>query len=718
MDHPMIEAMHATELALGERGLAGHDEVMISPLPIHAMDLTVDDLAPTPMTSSIEREWLLTNGLGGFAMGTPSAINTRRYHSLLVASPNPPLNRISTLGAVNTILETGGARYEIDAHEFASPQGSVFHPQGWRHLREFSRTAAACTWTYHRCGPIRVTRELRLVWKRQLAVMTWRIESALPAGRRKEPVGPVTIQLQPLVALRDFHHHRRADSDGGFHVEASGGRLVIATPGLPPLHVQIDAGQFIPGRDWWRNFKHRCESARWQDDIEDLFVPGVFTHTFQDPGRSGGVLRMAFGIEPIDWKILHGDDGRSEHWADLVRHVRRQVPRKAASESLHALTLASDDFVTPRIVKGQPAATILAGYPWFSDWGRDTMISLPGLLLATGRFEEARHTLFTFAQHLRRGLVPNRFDDYGGDPHYNTVDAPLWFVHAALEYLRLSGDEQAWGDLLSGACAAILDAFADGTDYDIRMDADGLISAGSPDTQLTWMDAKNSGVAFTPRFGKAVEINALWHRALAGCAEAMKRTDRKAAARFRQRAATAKKSFAACFWNPAGQCLFDHVTPAGPDPALRPNQVLAVSLPLTPLTAAQRKKVMLAVRQSLLTPMGLRTLPPGDPNYHARYTGSMFDRDRAYHQGTVWPWLIGPYVEGWLRANDFTDDARAHARAALAPLLEHLMNTGLGQLPEIAEADAPHRPDGCAAQAWSVAETLRAALLIDAPAPE
>lgn len=695
-------------------------------LPTHSVDLADEADALSPAGPWIESEWLLTNGLGGFAMGTPSGVNTRRYHSLLIASPQPPLNRLSTLAAVNALIEVGGNRYEIDTHEFAAPGApggpgsSVFHPRGWRMLESFSRTAAECRWEY-RCGPLRVARSLRLIWRRQLAVMSWRITPA--AGKKAAASGPVSIRLQPLVAGRDFHHHRRC-RDNAYTLEHDGRRVTIQIQGLPALHLQTDAGTFTARHEWWTNFKHRAEAARGSDDIEDLFSPGVFTCSIDSLNKEGATLQLALGIEPIDWRIIHGEDGRAAHLASILQHVRSQAGSKtsggasgdtsggASGWALDALALASDDFVVPRPVKGRESTTILAGYPWFSDWGRDTMISLPGLLLATGRFTEARQTLFTFGEHLRGGLVPNRFDDYGGDPHYNTVDAPLWFVHAALEYLRLSGDKEAWNDLLARACAEILRSFAAGTDYDIRKDADGLISAGSPETQLTWMDAKNSGIAFTPRWGKAVEINALWHRGLAGCAAVMARKDKKAAAEFKQLAAEAKKSFARVFWDARRECLIDHVTPRGADPALRPNQVFAVSLPISPLTTAQQKKVMSAVQKSLLTPMGLRTLPPGDPNYHPWYTGSMFERDRAYHQGTVWPWLIGPYVEGHLRAHNFSTAAKTHARAALAPLLDHLMTNGLGQLPEIAEANAPHRPDGCPAQAWSIAEVLRVLLLI------
>jgi len=390
----------------------------------------------------------------------------------------------------------------------------------------------------------------------------------------------------------------------------------------PTLHMYADPGRFTGDMDWWYGFVRRRESDRGQDHREDLFSPGWFRHTFGDVTAQPGELHLILSAEPIDTDLLTEDDGRAAHLQAQIDHVNESDKKSKHSvppQVLNSLVCAADDFVVEREVDGEPMKTVLAGYPWFADWGRDTMIAVPGLMLCTGRLDEARRTLLTYATHMRNGLVPNRFDDYGGEPHYNTVDASLWFVHAALEYRDLCPDadsDEAWADVLSGACDEVVRAYTDGTDGDIYMDDDQLISAGNPDTQLTWMDAKRDGVVFTPRHGKAVEINALWHRALTGIG-------------FSSRAKQVKKSFGKLFWDDELGYLIDHVNEHRPDKSLRPNQCFAVSLPGDLLPAEKRKKVMRTVRERLLTPMGLRTLPVDDPNYHGRYAGSMFDRDRA-----------------------------------------------------------------------------------------
>jgi 4-alpha-glucanotransferase len=357
--------------------------------------------------------------------------------------------------------------------------------------------------------------------------------------------------------------------------------------------------------------------------------------------------------------------------------------------------------------------SVIAGYPWFSDWGRDAMISLPGLLLATERFDEALGVLQTFARAQRRGLIPNRFDDYGGENHYNTVDGSLWFVHACAAYLRASGDREGF-DSLVPACLRVILAYEQGTDYDIAMDpADGLIRAGNEHTQLTWMDAQRGGITFTPRHGKAVEINALWFNALTLLAEAL--PDHDACARLSTLAERAGASFVRAFVNP-GSGLLDCLTPTDEgweaDTSVRPNQIFAASLPHSPLSLEQRREVVRVVRERLLTPVGLRTLDPSDPAYRGRYEGDLMARDAAYHNGTVWPWLLGAYAEAVMRADGFSERSRAEAGDALRPLIAWLESGwSPAQLPEIFDGDetpdAPREPDGCPAQAWSVAETLR-----------
>ncbi len=662
--------------------------------PAHSVEMRPG--SPPPLDS----EWLLANGTGAFAMGTPIGCNTRRYHGLLIAAANPPLERINTLNRVAETIRFDGQRRELGAHEFAGDGGPLFHPHGWRHLMRFDKDHEV-RWSY-RVGSIGLVKTLRLVWKRQLAVLRYDVSFDPQQG---EPAPDrLTLAVQPFLAMRDFHALCRAYDRQPRLADLQGARLRLATAGAPDFHLAADRGRFLHAEDWWHNFYYRFDAARHQDAVESLFTPGRFEHTF-DPEHYAP-LTLAFGLEPIDWGDIGSDDGRVDHRRAIARAVAEQAD---ADEAVVATALATDDFVVDRTVDDRPSTTIIAGYPWFSDWGRDTMISLPGCLLCTHRFNEARQALFTFARHVNDGLIPNRFDDYGGDPHYNTVDASLWFVHAALEYVRHSGDDAAWDDLLAAACVRVLDAYASGTRFNIGADGDGLITAGDATTQLTWMDAARDGVVFTPRHGKAVEINALWYNALAGCAE---RFDGEAAERCRQRAGRVKRAFARTFWDDElGYCL-DHVHAAGVDRSLRPNQVLACSLPYSPLPATKQKKLLQVVRAKLLTPMGLRTLPPDDPHYHPRYHGSMFERDEAYHQGTVWGWLMGPFVEGWLRAHKFSGKSRREAGQFVAPLLERLEGDGLGQLHEIFDADEPHSPRGCPAQAWSVAELLRVVLLV------
>ena len=621
------------------------------------------------------QEWLITNGIGGYAASTVVACNIRKYHGLLIAATLPPVGRIMTLSRIGEIVQLDDnpdAIHELSVNQFPSR----IHPEGYRYLTRFELDLTA-RWTYDVEG-VRITKELLMPWGRNIVGIRYRVQ----AGGRK-----VALKLLPFLALRDFHSVRRRGAE--WQVEHDAG-CVAVTDGAHRAVIACDAGRFAPRADWWFDHHYPIEAERGQEHLEDLFTPGAFAW---EPG-DGDQITLWAGVEADphrDWDQQLAQR-RSAMWpiADEVTPIQRRLIR------------AAQDFVVSRRAPDQSEGTsILAGYPWFADWGRDTMIALPGLLLTTGRFEQARQVLSVFGQHVSQGMIPNRFDDYTNEPSYNTVDASLWYVHACFEYLKATGDRATFDQVLRPACQAIIDGYRAATRFGIVMDpADGLITQGDPSTQLTWMDAKTGGVAFTPRQGKAVEINALWHNALSLMGET-------------ELAARVAASFREQFWISPFRGLNDVVDGDRRDSAIRPNQICAVSLPHSPLTPEQQSAVVEVVRRELLTPKGLRSLSAGDANYHGRYTGQQMDRDRAYHNGTVWGWLIGPFLEAYLKVHDGDSAARQQVRDWLAPLIDHMDVEGcIGQISEIFEGDPPHRPVGCCAQAWSVAEVLRIAVMV------
>jgi len=658
-------------------------------------------------------EWLLSDGLGGFAMGTALGLNTRRYHGLLISASKPPLGRIMSLSNVleRITLDAGGKNeqtVDISTFEF-HPQ--VLAPRGFDNLQHFEKGLDFVRWTYV-FGPWTMQRELRIGWRTGGAALHYRIDG---------PNLPVRVLLKPLLRLHDFHHLIRFGSEP-YRVLGTMAGIQVQSRGHE-LHLASSAGQFKAEADWWFNYLYREETARGQDDAEDLFTPGFFRHTFEPVGPRTLTLHAGPTLAHVSGPGPSRAPSRSEHLARIQSRIRAAAPVLAADRTL---LCASDDFVVPRQVGPVELKTIIAGYPWFADWGRDTMISLPGLLLVTGRFDEALATLRAFAAHLRGGLIPNLFDDDGGLAHYNTVDASLWFIHAACEYRRLSGDHSGFDRDLKAACFDIIAHYRRGTDYGIAMDpADGLIMAGDPDSQLTWMDAKRDGVTFTPRYGKPVEVNALWHHALHCLAGIVSATQPPLAAELRSMAQKAGASLASLFWSEEIACLADCLVPQGDPPrwvqdrSIRPNQLFAVSLDPSPLSPHQQQAVLRAVEHHLLTPVGLRTLSPFDPRYRGRYEGNMFSRDSAYHQGTVWPWLTGAYVEALLRSTGFSDESRVKARALTASLRAEMEKPArtLGQLCEVYDGDESvgraRMPGGAIAQAWSVAELIRSSAMLE-----
>lgn len=698
-------------------------------------------------------EWLLANGLGGFAMGTASGIPTRRYHAWLVAALRPPVGRVVMLsGAIEQlVIVDRGEERRFEFSSFAFRGGNV-HPGGVHVLSRFEKDAA-CRWTY-RIGSIDVVRELILCRgdepgaARNACIVRYRIR---PGPAR------VSLRLRPLTPMRDFHalrnpHHPDRDAPAAIDFSPASEGFEARSP-LGALRVRVPGGVFSPEPEPWRDFEFARDLDRGQDGHEDVLSPGWLSVTPRDIGGGEFACELrawADGPEPKDF-----DQELAREQAAIRALAARTIERLPGApepqrRTLAALSAAARQFVVHRETgpRGERAApgteprgpaayvSIIAGYPWFSDWGRDSMISLQGLLLTTGLLDEARRVLETFAGMEQRGLIPNCFDNGTGHAEYNTVDASLWFLHAACRFLEAAAEPGKRPPTLSGvlrdACLSIIRAYRQGTDHGIAMDpSDGLIAAGDPGSQLTWMDAKRDGVVFTPRHGKPVEINALWYNGLLSVANALPDTDAPLAADLRTLADKVRASFVRWFWDDLRGCLHDviaHVRTATGGhgwhgvPEIRPNQIFAVSLPHSPLDPAQRRAVVACVRQRLLTPMGLRTLDPASPRYRGRFEGDLMSRDGAYHNGTVWPWLLGPYAEAVLRAGDFSNEAREEARAALQPLLSSLDGTSAGSLPEVYDGDHtpahPQRPDGCMMQAWSVAEPLRiAAMLAHSTAP-
>ncbi len=652
-----------------------------------------------------DHEWLLTNGTGAYAMGTATAINTQRYHGLLVAATQPPVGRIMALNQVLERLSISSGSTSDQSIDWGTCvfQGDLgdqlFTPEGYKQLVQFEKGLSAA-WTY-RNGSIEMVRHLFLHWKQQAATIQYRLRGL--EGQ------DATLHVQPMMTLRDFHGLLHRNHANPFACKKTDEHVTV-TSGDHQVTLACNRGNFVGEKTWWSNLHYPVDSHRGQEDHEDCFVPGQF-----EIQLDGGIdeheimLTVGLGETPIP---------PEPHVKTRSSHLTKIFDQKNPDDTPPALLIAADDFVVDRTFNDRVQSTIMAGYPWFSDWGRDTFIALPGLLLATKRFNEAAATLSVFADAIRDGLVPNRFDDYNSRAaHYNTVDASLWFVYAAIEYVTQSQDRDAWNNWLRPAVTQVIEAYIKGTQFDIAMSGDGLITAGTSHTQLTWMDAACEDKVFTPRCGKAVEINALWHHTLLATAELIEDDDARTADHYKRLAGRTRRAFLKLFWNNSDEHLHDHVWVdlegnEHVDTTFRPNQIFTAMLPYSPIPRTKQNKVVQAVGKRLLTPYGLRTLPTDDTNYHGSYSGPQPERDEAYHQGTVWPWLIGPYAEAVLRVGQFKPDSIAAAKSAIQPLIDFVNGEGLGQLHEIHEGDPPHRPVGCIAQAWSVAAILRVLQLI------
>jgi len=632
-------------------------------------------------------EWLETNGLGGFASSTIIGINTRRYHGLLTAATKPPVGRFVLLSKIEETLVVGDRRWDLSTNQYP---GAV-HPQGHHYLTEF-RLDPFPVVVYEIEG-IRIEKRVFMVHGENSTIVEYEISGSIP------PAGVCAIELRPLIAFRDYHSTTHQNDALNPSVRCDGDVVTVAPyEGLPELHFGHNANSIEATGNWYFNFEYAVEQERGLDAHEDLFNPFLLRFTIQ-PGARAAVIAST--------QRRSVEDATALRQREIER--RKEIVRGAPSDDplVQQLTAAANHFIVER---GE-LNSIIAGYHWFADWGRDTMIALPGLALATRRPDIARNILQAFVQSADQGMLPNRFPDVGETPEYNTVDATLWLFEAVRAYLHYTADYEFVRIQLYSKLKEIIDWHLRGTRYCIRVDQDGLLACGEPGVQLTWMDSKIGDWVVTPRTGKPVEIQALWYNALRILGELASRVgDSDTEKLLRDLAKQAKASFNAKFWNTEGRCLYDVIEGDTVDAAIRPNQIFAVSLHHSMLSAKRQREVVEVIQSELLTSLGLRSLSPRDAKYRPHYEGGVVERDSAYHQGTVWPWLMGPFISAYVRVHKRSESTLRETKRMLEPFEQHLQAGMLGHIAEIADADSPHEPRGCAAQAWSVAELLRAAV--------
>jgi len=625
------------------------------------------------------REWLETDGLGGFASGTVGGVRTRRYHGLLVVATTPPTGRMMLVNGFDAWVETPEGRVNLSTQRYLP---DVLHPDGFWRLDQFHADPWP-TWRWRLTDGADVTQEIFIPRGSPRAIVRWHI-----TGKQT----PARLFVRPLLSGRDYHQLHHENPSFNFNAETSDTGVVTWHPylGVPGIRSRSN-GTYSHDPVWYRSFLYLEERSRGLDDTEDLASPGLFEF---DLGAGEAIWIVEASTVPettetpteLGMRLRHGESER-----------RRAFPSRLHRNADHY------------VVKRGDGCTIVAGYPWFTDWGRDTFIALRGICLATGRLTTARRILLEWADTVSEGMLPNRFPDEGHAPEFNAVDASLWFIIAVHDLLRAGDGSRSITDAhrrrLLVAVDQILRGYVRGTRYGIHLDTDGLLAAGVPGQQLTWMDAKVGDEVVTPRVGKPVEVQALWLNALAFAA--------RDSAEWRRLFERGLALFQAKFWNPERSCLYDVVDvnhrPGQTDGSLRPNQIFAIGgLPVQLITGERAHQIVDTVERSLITPFGLRSLAPGDRGYTPRYEGTPASRDHAYHQGTVWPWLMGAFVEAWVRVRDNTRAARMEARDRFVrPLVGELDRLSLGHLPEIADAEAPFTPRGCPFQAWSMGELLR-----------
>ena len=655
----------------------------------------------------IGKEWLITNGLGSYASSTVPGINTRKYHSLLVAALNPPGNRTVCLSKLDEDVIVENKVIRLGSNEF---RDSVY-PDGYQLIEQFSINPFP-TYTYD-LGGVGVKKTVFMPKNMNAIVVTYQIANKINSD--------VKVKIFPLLTCRYFHTVVDSAKTPWNFNQTSNNAQFQTTFQQPQATIlcRISDGDFKEGINLVNRLYYRDEAMRGETNLDDCFQPGYFELQIPSQTEKEFAVTAAISASSQEAKTsldsigntidaikqtLQKEIGRKE---DLLADFYRLHPDVHMNDWLNWILLAADSFIVKNSAERK---VVIAGYHWFESWGRDTFISLPGLTLVTGRFSIAKDILQNFIQFCQAGLIPNLVGDRSGVPLYNTVDGTLWYIYAVLQYLKYTGDFGFVKDELWESLQAIVEYHKRGTLFGIHVDDDGLLMHGAG---LTWMDAKVGAQEITPRSGKAVEIQALWFNAL--------RTMEKLAQRFKQKdsaaiyasmADQASLSFNKKFWNAQKNCLFDAVDTNDADASIRPNQIFAVSLDFPMLEKEKSQKVVDIVSQELATPYGLRTLSLNDPKFVGKCFGDARSRDAAYHNGIIWPWLLGPYVTAYLKVNDYTVDARRLAMENLIlPLFAvGIHQGGLGTVNEIYDCDPPNEPRGCISQAWSIAEPLRAYL--------
>ncbi len=664
-----------------------------------------------------EREWILTNGIGGYASLSLICSNNRRYHGLLVAGLKPPTSRFLLLSNLfEELVWEDGSSISLAAFQTLGAENGNYIKDGYRYLTRV-------TFDYlpefnYSFKDVTIKKKIAMKPMENTIEVLYEVRN----GSRE-----AELKLTPLVNYRD-HHHSSRHSSFDFVPDYSLNEMTVSAPGDgPDLQMSVRGGNAVALENCcFYNMFYGREQERGLDCAENHYIPGYFsirlkpwecrTVSFQASCRNTAEVpeetsRTAWGkdfLRSAAAGSCTGMENGSGHITEL-QAARLELLQKRAGyseELLKRLVLAADNFIVYR--KSTDAKTVIAGYPWFTDWGRDTMIAYAGLTLATGRYEDAREILYTFSKYVDYGLIPNMFPDDGEQPAYNSVDAALWYFEAVNSYLEYTGDRQFIKQEIYPCLKNICAGFINGTLYDIKMTQEGLITAGSEKTQLTWMDAKVGDWVVTPRHGMAVEINALWYNGLKVMSRLAQEFQDEDV--YLELASRTKEAFLRVFWNESRSCLYDVVNEAGSDGSLRPNQILAVGLTYPVLEGREARSVLETVWRELYTPYGLRTLSQDSPQYRGTYSGDIWSRDGAYHQGTVWTWLLGRFIKAYVRINGNTQETRKNALDFILPFVDHIKDAGIGSISEIFDGDNPHEPRGCFAQAWSVAEILRAAV--------